>query len=122
MLMMGWKYPGAGTQEALVASVASYILYNGSAGLIDLNLNQQQKVLSAQSEAYTRPDAGEFIIMADPKQGQTLEEVRDLLLAEVAKLRNGEFDESVMEGTINNLKMSQMMQLEDNSSRADMYV
>ncbi len=122
LVMMGWKYPGAGTEDALVASVASYILYNGSAGLIDLNLNQQQKVLGAQSEAYTRPDAGEFILLADAKQGQTLEEVRDLLLAEVAKLRNGEFDEAVMEGTINNLKLSQMSQLEDNSSRADMYV
>ena len=122
LVMMGWKYPGAGTEDALIASVASYILYNGSAGLIDLNLNQQQKVLGAQSEAYTRPDAGEFILLADPKQGQTLEEVRDLLLAEVAKLRNGEFDEAVMEGTINNLKLSQMSQLEDNSSRADMYV
>ena len=122
LMMMGWKYPGAGTEDALVASVVSYILYNGSAGLIDLNLNQQQKVLGAQSEAYTRPDAGEFILLAEPKQNQTLEEVRDLLLAEVAKLRNGEFDESVIEGTINNLKRSQMSQLEENSSRADMYV
>jgi len=122
LMMMGWKYPGAGTEDALVASVVSYILYNGSAGLIDLDLNQQQKVLGAQSEAYTRPDAGEFILLAEPKQNQTLEEVRDLLLAEVAKLRNGEFDEAVMEGTINNLKLAQMSQLEDNSSRADMYV
>ena len=121
-LLMGWKYPGAGTDDALVASVVSYILYNGSAGLIDLNLNQQQKVLGAQSEAYTRPDAGEFILLAEPKHGQSLEEVRDLLLAEVAKLRNGEFDEAVMEGTINNLKLSQMYQLESNSSRADMFV
>ena len=122
LMMMGWKYPGAGTEDALVASVVSYILYNGSAGLIDLNLNQQQKVLGAQSEAYTRPDAGEFILLAEPKQNQTIEEVRDLLLAEVAKLRNGEFDEAVMEGTVNNLKMMQMRQLEDNSSRADMFV
>ena len=122
MLMMGWKYPGAGTADALTASVVSYILYNGSAGLIDLNLNQQQKVLGAQSEAYTRPDAGEFIIMANPKQGQTLEDVRDLLLAEIAKVRNGEFDESLMTGTINNLRLSMMRQLEDNSNRADMFV
>ena len=122
LLMMGWKYPGAGTDDALVASVVSYILYNGSAGLIDLDLNQQQKVLGAQSEAYTRPDAGEFILLAEPKQGQTLEQVRDLLLEEVAKLRNGEFDEAVIEGTINNLKMSQMQLMEENSDRADMYV
>ena len=73
-IMIGWKYPGAGTQEALVADVVSYILSNGSAGLIDLNLNQQQKVLGAQAMSYTRPDAGEFLIMADPKQGQTLDE------------------------------------------------
>ena len=73
LVMIGWKYPGAGTEEALVASVVSYILYNGSAGLIDLDLNQQQKVLGAQSEAYTRPDAGEFILLAEGKEGQTLE-------------------------------------------------
>ena len=121
-IMIGWKYPGAGTQDALVADVVAYILSNGSAGLIDLNLNQQQKVLGAEAMSYTRPDAGEFLIMANPKQGQSLEEVQELVLAEIARLRNGEFDESLLEGTINNLKLSQMMALESNESRADMYV
>ena len=121
-IMIGWKYPGAGTQEALLAGVAEYILSNGSAGLIDLNLNQQQKVLGAQAMSYTRPDAGEFLIMADPKQGQTLDEVKDLVLAEIAKLRAGEFDETLLTGTINNMKLSQMRMLESNSDRADMFV
>ena len=121
-VMIGWKYPGAGTHEAMVADVVSYILSNGSAGLIDLNLNQQQKVLGAQAMSYTRPDAGEFIIMANPKHGQTLEEVKDLVLAEIAKLRNGEFDESLLTGTINNLKLNMMEVMEENSGRADMYV
>ena len=121
-IMIGWKYPGAGTQEAMVADVVSYILSNGSAGLIDLNLNQQQKVLGAQSMSYTRPDAGEFLIMANPKQGQTLDEVKDLVLAEIAKLRNGEFDEALLTGTLNNMKLRQMRMLESNSDRADMFV
>lgn len=121
-IMIGWKYPGAGTQEAMVADVVSYILSNGSAGLIDLNLNQQQKVLGAQSMSYTRPDAGEFLIMANPKQGQTLDEVKDLVLAEIAKLRNGEFDEALLTGTLNNMKLRQMRMLESNSDRADMLV
>lgn len=121
-IMIGWKYPGAGTQEAMIADVASYILSNGSAGLIDLNLNQQQKVLGAQAMPYTRPDAGEFLIMANPKHGQTLDQVKDLVLAEIAKLRNGEFDEALLTGTINNLKLNQMRMLESNSDRADMYV
>ena len=98
-IMMGWKYPGADTDDALVAEIASSVLYNGTAGLIDLNINQQQKVLEAYGMSYTRPDAGEFILMATPKQGQTLEEVRDIMLAEVAKLREGNFEESLLTGT-----------------------
>ena len=121
-IMIGWKYPGAKSEDALVAEVAASVLYNGSAGLIDLNINQQQKVLGAYGMSYGRPDAGEFILMGNPKQGQTLEEVRDILLAEVAKLRNGEFDEAVLNGTINNMKLSLMRSLEDNGSRADMFV
>ena len=121
-IMMGWKYPGATSDDALIAEVASSVLYNGTAGLIDLNINQQQKVLNSLGMAYTRPDAGELIIMANPKQGQTLEEVRDIMLEEVAKLRNGEFDETLLAGTINNLKLSQMRALESNDRRADMFV
>ena len=121
-IMMGWKYPGACSEDALTAEVVASVLYNGTAGLIDLNINQQQKVLEAYGMSYTRPDAGEFILMANPKQGQTLEEVRDILLAEVAKLRTGEFDESLLTGTINNLKLTQMRDLESNNRRADLFV
>ena len=121
-IMMGWKYPGANSDEALVAEVAASVLYNGTAGLIDLNINQQQKVLEAYGMSYTRPDAGEFILMATPKQGQTLKEVRDIMLSEVVKLREGNFEESLLTGTINNLKLSQMRALESNDRRADLFV
>ena len=121
-VMMGWKYPGATSDEALIAEVAASVLYNGTAGLIDLNINQQQKVLDAYGMSYTRPDAGELIIMAYPKQDQSLEEVRDIMLEEVAKLRNGEFDEALLAGTVNNLRLEQMKALESNASRADMFV
>ena len=121
-IMIGWKYPGARSEDALIAEVAANVLYNGSAGLIDLNVNQQQTILGAIGMSYSRPDAGELILLGNPKQGQTLQEVRDILLEEVAKLRNGEFDESVLSGTINNMKLSQMKSLEDNGSRANMFV
>ena len=121
-VMIGWKYPGAGTQDAMIADIVAEILSNGKAGLIDLNLNMQQKVLGAGSMTYTRPDGGEFLIIGDPKQGQTLDEVKDLILGEVARLRQGDFDESLLIGTINNMKLNQMRQLESNSERADMYV
>jgi predicted Zn-dependent peptidase len=121
-IIMGWKYPGAASKEALIAEVAASVLYNGTAGLIDLNINQEQKVLGAYGMAYTRPDACELIIMAYPKQGQTLDEAREIMLEEVAKLRNGEFDEELLAGTVNNLRLARMKSLESNDSRAEMFV
>jgi predicted Zn-dependent peptidase len=121
-IIMGWKYPGAASKDALIAEVAASVLYNGAAGLIDLNINQEQKVLGASGMSYPRPDASELIIMAYPKQGQTLDEVREIMLEEVAKLRNGEFDEESLAGTVNNLRLAQMKSLESNASRADMFV
>ena len=121
-IIMGWKYPGAASKDALIAEVAASVLYNGAAGLIDLNINQEQKVLGASGMSYPRPDASELIIMAYPKQGQTLDEVREIMLEEVAKLRNGEFDEELLAGTVNNLRLAQMKSLESNASRADMFV
>ena len=121
-IMIGWKYPGAGSRDAMIAEIAASILYNGSAGLIDLNVNQKQTTLGAYGMPYTRPDAGEFLLMGNPKAGQTLEEVRDILIAETEKLRNGDFDEALLTGTINNLKLGMMNLMEDNSGRADLYV
>jgi hypothetical protein len=44
------------------------------------------------------------------------------MLEEVAKLRNGEFDEALLAGTVNNLRLEQMKALESNAKRADMFV
>jgi len=120
---LGWRLPeAADVKNAAIAEIASSILYNGNAGLIDLNVLQQQEVLGAQASCDFMPDYGEFYMMGTPKQGQTLEEVRDILLREVAKLRSGEFDESLISSTVNNLKLNMMNMLESNSMRARFYI
>jgi hypothetical protein len=55
------------------------ILSNGSAGLIDLNLLQAQKVLSANAYSSISNDYSIIQLSGEPKEGQTLEQVRDLL-------------------------------------------
>jgi len=120
---MGWRLPGAADlKNSTIADIAGSILYNGNAGLMDLDLNQQQLVLGAGAGNQTQPDYSMFLAMGDPKEGQSLEEVRDLLLAEVAKLRNGEFDEELISSTINNIRLQKMRQLERNGSRAQAYI
>ncbi len=119
-VIIAWRFPGAASKEFELLEVVSKILYNGKAGLIDLDLNQQQKVLGAYGSASDMTDYSAMILQGLPKQGQTLDEVKSLLLAEVQKLRAGEFDEKMLQANINNLKLSRIRQLESNNARADM--
>lgn len=121
-LLFGWRTPGEKDEESEIGGIVNSILTNGKAGLIDLDLNQQQKLLYAGSQLYDRIDYSDFLIQGYPKEGQTLDEVRSLVLAEVAKLRNGDFDESLISAAVANIKLRQMRQLESNSSRAMMMV
>lgn len=119
---LGWRFPGAASPENDLLELASRIVYNGKAGLVDLDLNQQQKVLSAYAGTYGMSDYNAFVMSGRPKQGQTLDEVKDLFLAEIAKLKSGDFDEGLLEASINNFKLFRMYQLDENGGRADMFV
>lgn len=119
---LAWRFPGAADKDVETLQVVSQILYNGQAGLIDLDLTQQQKTLSAYCYPMTMSDYSAFMMQGRPKQGQTLDEVKDLLLGELKKLREGDFDEKMLEANINNFKLYQMQQLENNDARADMFV
>lgn len=121
-ITLGWRLPGATDKDAGIYDLVSFVLYNGQAGLIDLNINQQQKTLDTYGYVSSQPDYGSFVISSKPKTGQTLDEVRDILLAEVDKLRKGEFDENLVEASKNNIKKYFMQSLEDNDSRAEYYV
>lgn len=119
---LGWRFPGAGSPEQDLLELTSLIVNNGKAGLIDLNLNQQQKVLSSYAGTYGMTDYNAYVMSGRPKQGQTLDEVKDLFLAEIAKLKNGEFDEGLLEASINNFKLMRMSRMDSNDGRADMFV
>ncbi len=121
-LVFGWRCPGEKERDSEIAGIVESILTNGKAGLIDLDLNQQQKVLGAGSQIYGRMDYSDFLIQGYPKDGQTLAEVEELILAEVRKLCNGDFDESLIDAAIANTKLREMRQLESNSSRAMKFV
>ena len=121
-MLLGWRCPGRKDRANDAGAIVASILNNGKAGLIDLNLSQQQKVLYAESELYGRTDYSDFLLLGYPKEGQSLDEVKQLLLAQVDSLRSGFFDESLIEAAVANIKLSQMRQLESNSSRTLKFV
>ena len=120
--MIGWRYPGVSDTDSEIAEIVGAILFNGQAGLMDLDLAQAQKLAEVEAFPYGRTDYGEMLLLGVPKEGQTLEEVRDLLLGEVARLRNGDFDAQLVEASLNNWKLAQMRQLQTNRNRAMQFV
>ncbi len=109
---MGYVMPNALSKEAVMADLVSNILYNGKSGLIDKNLVKQQKVLEAYGFNYLLQDYGFFYFGGRPLEGQTLQQVRDLILAEVENLKKGNFDADLIPATVNNLKVGRIRQQE----------
>ena len=105
---MGWRFGGAKSGDPIMLDLISGIMSNGQAGLIDLDLIQQQKVLDAYSYSQEQMDYSEFSMGGNPKQGQSLEEVRKLLLGELDKLKKGQFDDWLIQAVVNDKRQQRI--------------
>lgn len=120
---VAWRTPAASDDDNIAMDMISTMLSNnGGAGLLDLDLNQRQKVMASGCFNYTREQGSEFILMAYPMPGQSLDEARQLLLDEVEKLKAGQFDDRLLASAITDYKLSKEKLLEDNEDRAMAYV
>ena len=104
-------------QDAEALRLLDMILDNATAGLINLNLNQGQKVREAGSYPYLDNDYGAQYLWGIPKEGQPLEEVEALLLEQVELIKKGEFEEWIIPAVVTDFKKSQKANLESNRAR-----
>ena len=121
-LWMGWRFERGNSLQVDTLSVIESMMSNGTAGLIDLDLNQQMKVLSAWGGAEQLRDYSAFIMAGTPKEGQSLDEVKALLLGELDKLKRGDFSDDLLPSVINNAKLRYYNSIESNRQRADKFV
>ena len=63
-------------------------------------------MLSGSSNYMIFKDYSYFILDGEPREGQTLEEVRNLLLAELDKIKSGEFDDWMIPAVLKNNKLT----------------
>lgn len=117
MVALGFPMGGSPTKEAMLGDLMANMLYNGQAGLFDLDLNQKQKVMYAYAYPSTLIDYGIFTLGGMPKEGQTLEEVKDLMLAGLDRIVKGDFPEWMLKATIDNKKYGLYKELESNEGR-----
>ena len=113
-LRMGFRFDGNQSEEWLYVTIIDVLLANNNAGLIDIDLKQKQKVLSAGAYVDVMNDYSIHTFRGTPKEGQTLEEVRDLLLEEIEKIKTGDFDDWLLEAVINDLKKQEMQKDDSN--------
>lgn len=121
-MVIGYRFAAANSNETDKLVILSNLLSNRDAGLIDLNLNKKQKVLRAYAYPLQMADYSVLILGGSPKQNQTLEQVQELLLKQINLVKNGEFEEWMIQAIVNDLKLSQMRSYENNSSRASAFV
>ena len=121
-IWMGWQAKQANSLQADTLELMEDVLSNGRAGLFDLDLNQTMKVQRAGGGCQLMRDLGAFYLMGTPKEGQSLDEVKNLMLAEIDKLKKGDFPDNLLPSIINNKKRHHYQLLESNEGRADMFV
>jgi len=113
----GFRFGGAGTRDADLVRMVDMVLANSTAGLIDLNLNQGQKVLEAGSYQYILKDYSINVFYGKAKEGQSLEEVKSLILDQIEKVRKGDFPDWLIPAIINDYKLSRVKSSESNHGR-----
>lgn len=121
-VMLAWQFAGGGTRQCDTLQVVDNILANGVAGLIDLDINNKMTCQQAAGFIDPMTDYSSYILYGMPNEGQTLDDVKTLLLAEIQKLKRGEFSDELLTSVKNNLKLQYYTSLENNDKRAKRFV
>lgn len=112
-VQLAWRTQSYGTKEAMLVDIVANILSNrGEAGLLDLNINQTQKLLWGQAFSVGLKEYGYFSIVAVPKETQTLDEAKELVLEQIELLKSGDFPDWMLPAIINDFKLQRMKTLE----------
>ncbi len=121
-LFMGYRFDGTSSEDYTKIRLVDMLLNNAEAGLIDLNLKQKQEVLNAGSFVNNMNDYSIHMFYGYAKQNQSLEEIKNLLTQQIELLKNGEFEDWLVDAVISDFKSSEMKSLESNWSRANKMV
>jgi len=117
---IGFRFNGANSSDNDMLDLISSILFNRKAGLVDLNINKKQLTLGCSAYNRAMVDYSMLQLSGRNKKGQSLDEVKNLLLQQVELLKKGDFPDWMLEAAINNQKLSMMSMLESSRGRASM--
>jgi predicted Zn-dependent peptidase len=118
-LQMAWRSDSYGTKNAQLAEIIANILSNsGDSGLIDLNINQSKTALRAMAYQSSFKNYGSFSLVIVPRNDQTLEEAKNLLLEQIDLVKKGKFPDWLIPAIINDMKIQRLKSYETSDGLA----
>ncbi len=93
-------------ENLLMLDFLDQLMNNGLCGIMELDLELPRKVLQESSGTMRLKDYLIHEYEGVPTEGQSLEEVKDLILAEIEKLKTGDFPDWLPAAIVNNKRLS----------------
>ena len=121
LLLMGYRFEASPETERMLDMIAE-ILCNGKCGLIDKDILLPQKVLSLSAGTVHARDYSLLIFRGTPRSGQTLEQMRDLVFAELEKLADGDFPDWLPRAVADNARLSLVTISENRGTATSVFV
>ena len=119
-VLLAFRTPANRHKDAEALAVLDMILDNRVAGLINLNLQQQQRVRDAGSYPYQDNDYSAQYLWGIPKQDQPLEEVERLLLEQLDIIKKGDFEDWIIPAIVTDFRKTYKAKLERNTGRVEL--
>ncbi|VVU95390.1 Peptidase M16 inactive domain [seawater metagenome] len=117
LVYLGYRQNGTKDEDISKFLMVDMLLNNSKVGLIDTNLNQSQKVQNAGCFPLLMHEYSVHFFYGYPLSDQNLEQVQNLILEQIEKLSNGDFDEDIMKWIIQDFKISQIKKYQSNTGR-----
>jgi predicted Zn-dependent peptidase len=119
---ISWRTPADGHADADALTVLERLLADPQSGLLNLRLAQAQKVKAAGAGIWQLTEAGAFQVEFEPKAGQTLEQAEALVMAELERVKAGDFTEENLRAAITNIEVQEKEKLESDDRRVQSMV
>jgi len=113
-LMLGFRFNGINSEDDKMVTMIDMLLSNSQAGIIDLDLVQEQKLLSGGCSPYFLKEYGIHMFHASTREEQSLEEAEMLLLSSLDKIKKGDFEDWMIDAVVNDLELQSIEQNESN--------
>lgn len=119
-IRMAWQAVAWGHPDRPALSLMDMLMDNRASGLLNRNLNIPQKVRASGAFPQFLREGGGWFLYGQPRSGQTLAEVEALLLEQVTRLLDGDFDDATLQAILRNYELGYLKGLESNPTRVSL--